>query len=508
MERDGIMAHGMSGFLNESYMVRGDQYYMAVCNKTGAIAVYNPERNLFLSPFADGPLVFSTSKDGDQVLDAFSVYGRSFSLLRIPYALKLLIQELQVMNIQMRIITEDNIDQLLNLSYQSRNIDKLLNIDNGDPNGEKVNRDIKEIIENYKKNMEVKAKVVVPQAKVAAIAQNQQQEPPREYGTEVLQPRSPIESTTYEINETVVVKNEETRQNFPATVINVSKNDQGEELYTVRYFDEEEESNVSVNRIKPYEQKNAKPGSIEYAPDSPVIPRSPDYSPPDSPVYSPKSPALSPEEGILDKAKTALDDANTSLGELGDSISSSVSGAVTGAEDALKSGLDSLSSMIPGSPQSPQSAGGPFASGQMNQVFNSLAPDKRATIMQLGGGQREQVMAQIMSQVSRQRQSGGGLNQYFTGLPVADQLSALQNTYSKKATQFKQLAGAVNAPQTSIIRPHSAAEEMYGGSLNLFAPTVEADSKKGGSLDDDSKSSSDTSTSSSVSSGNVKVIKM
>jgi hypothetical protein len=509
MERDGIMAHGMSGFLNESYMVRGDQYYMAVCNKTGAIAVYNPERNLFLSPFADGPLVFSTSKEGDQVLDAFSVYGRSFSLLRIPYALKLLIQELQVMNIQMRIITEDNIDQLLNLSYQSRNIDKLLNIDNGDPNGEKVNRDIKEIIENYKKNMEVKAKVVVPQAKVAAIAQKQQQqqEPPREYGTEVLQPRSPIESTTYEINETVVVKNEETRQNFPATVINVSKNEQGEELYTVRYFDEEEESNVSVNRIKPYEQKNAKPGSLEYAPDSPLIPASPDYTPPESPVYSPFSPPLSPAGSILDKAKTVLDDANTSLGDLGDNISSSVSSAVTGAEDALKSGLDSLSSMIPGSPQS---AGGPFASGQMNQVFNSLAPDKRATIMQLGGGQREQVMAQIMSQVSRQSQSGGGLNQYFTGLPVADQLSALQKTYSQKATQFKQLAGAVNAPQTSIIRPHSAAEEMYGGSLNLFAPTVEADSnKKGGSLDDaDSKSSSDTTTTSSVSNGNVKVIKM
>jgi hypothetical protein len=140
-----------------------------------------------------------------------------------------------------------------------------------------------------------------------------------------------------------------------------------------------------------------------------------------------------------------------------------------------------------------------------------LAPDKRATIMQLGGGQREQVMAQIMSQVSRQSQSGGGLNQYFTGLPVADQLSALQNTYSKKATQFKQLAGAVNAPQTSIIRPHSAAEEMYGGSLNLFAPTVEADSNnnKGGSSDDaDNNKSTSSSDTSSVSSGNVKVIKM
>mgnify|MGYP000698678830 CR=1 FL=1 len=56
---------------------------------------------------------------------------------------KLLIQELQVMNVQMRIITEDNIDQLTNLSYQSRNIDKLLHIDHGEDG--KVERDIKEI---------------------------------------------------------------------------------------------------------------------------------------------------------------------------------------------------------------------------------------------------------------------------------------------------------------------------------------------------------------------------
>jgi hypothetical protein len=54
-----------------------------------------------------------------------SRFGRSFSIVRIPYALKLLIQELQVMNVQMRIITEDNIDQLVNMSY-SNNINELL----------------------------------------------------------------------------------------------------------------------------------------------------------------------------------------------------------------------------------------------------------------------------------------------------------------------------------------------------------------------------------------------
>jgi DNA-directed RNA polymerase II subunit RPB2 len=129
MERDGVLAHGASAFLNESFMVRGDEYYIAVCNKTGCIAIYNETLNLFLSPFADGPIKFSTTLDGKTNIDNISRFGRSFSVVRIPYAFKLLMQELQTMNIQMRIITEDNIDQLMNMSY-SDNINKLLKIDN------------------------------------------------------------------------------------------------------------------------------------------------------------------------------------------------------------------------------------------------------------------------------------------------------------------------------------------------------------------------------------------
>jgi DNA-directed RNA polymerase II subunit RPB2 len=139
MERDSVMGHGMSYFLNESFMVRGDQYLMAICNKTGTIAVYNEEKNLFLSPFADGPLNFNITSKTTSVINSISKFGRSFSIVHIPYALKLLIQELQVMNIQMRIITEDNIDQLLNLSYQSNNINKLLNISENLVGDEMVN---------------------------------------------------------------------------------------------------------------------------------------------------------------------------------------------------------------------------------------------------------------------------------------------------------------------------------------------------------------------------------
>ena len=59
-------------------------------------------------------------------IENISRFGRSFSVLKVPYAFKLLIQELQVMNVQMRIITDQNVDQLLSMSY-SNNIIKLIN---------------------------------------------------------------------------------------------------------------------------------------------------------------------------------------------------------------------------------------------------------------------------------------------------------------------------------------------------------------------------------------------
>jgi len=153
MERDGILAHGMSYFLNESFMVRGEssEYYIAVCNKSGSIAIYNEAKNLFLSPAVDGPIKFNTNNDGTQSIMNISRFGRSFSILKVPYAFKLLIQELQVMNVQMRIITEENIDQLLSMSY-SDNINKLLKSDK--PTAELI----REITFNNKRTLAIKPK--------------------------------------------------------------------------------------------------------------------------------------------------------------------------------------------------------------------------------------------------------------------------------------------------------------------------------------------------------------
>jgi DNA-directed RNA polymerase II subunit RPB2 len=240
MERDGVMAHGASAFLNDSFMVRGDEYYMAVCNKTGCTAIYNEALNLFLSPFADGPVKFKGTMDGKLNIDNISRFGRSFSIIRIPYSLKLLIQELQVMNIQMRIITEDNIDQLLNMSY-SNNINKLLQTDSGD---------ITKLISNYKNNMMVKIRKedVERVSKISRTAQiNLQDSPPTD------------ESVPY-------------AEGSPAYA-------PGSPAYNP-------------------ESPAYAPGSPAYNPESPAYaPGSPAYNP-NSPAYNPGSPAYNPNSPV------------------------------------------------------------------------------------------------------------------------------------------------------------------------------------------------------------------
>jgi len=119
MERDCMIAHGATTFLTESMLKRGDEYYVAVCNNSGTIAVYNETKNIFISPFADGPVKFNTNIEDELNVEVVTKYGRDFSIVRVPYSFKLLMQELQVMNIQMRIITEDNVDQLTSMSYKN-----------------------------------------------------------------------------------------------------------------------------------------------------------------------------------------------------------------------------------------------------------------------------------------------------------------------------------------------------------------------------------------------------
>ena len=131
MERDCIISHGATSFLQDSMLKRGDNYYMAVCNNSGMLAIYNKSNNIFLSPDVDGPIKFTGSLNDDTKLNIKNVsrFGRSFSIVQVPYCFKLLIQELQIMNVQIRIITEDNIDKIEQLAFSK----EITDIDNLNP---------------------------------------------------------------------------------------------------------------------------------------------------------------------------------------------------------------------------------------------------------------------------------------------------------------------------------------------------------------------------------------
>jgi DNA-directed RNA polymerase II subunit RPB2 len=119
MERDSILSHGMSAFMYDSMMTRGDYYKMAICNHSGTIAIYNRNTQNFYSPVLDGPLQFEKTDVDTFVPNIVTKYGKEFSIVEVPYCLKLLMHELTSMNVQMRLITAETIDSLTTAGKRS-----------------------------------------------------------------------------------------------------------------------------------------------------------------------------------------------------------------------------------------------------------------------------------------------------------------------------------------------------------------------------------------------------
>lgn len=96
MERDVMIAHGMSRFCKERLYDVSDKYSIHVCDKCGMTASYN-----------DGESRHSHLKD-DLSIHLCNTCGNrtEFSRVDVPYAYKLMAQELQTINIVPRLITE------------------------------------------------------------------------------------------------------------------------------------------------------------------------------------------------------------------------------------------------------------------------------------------------------------------------------------------------------------------------------------------------------------------
>jgi DNA-directed RNA polymerase II subunit RPB2 len=95
MERDVMIAHGMSRFCKERLYDVSDKYSVHVCKKCGLIASYN-----------DGDKGRNTMADFSIHLCKTCGNTTDFAKVNIPYAYKLMAQELQTINVVPRIMTD------------------------------------------------------------------------------------------------------------------------------------------------------------------------------------------------------------------------------------------------------------------------------------------------------------------------------------------------------------------------------------------------------------------
>ena len=95
MERDVMLAHGMSRFCRERLYDVSDKYSVHVCKKCGMIAQYNDASGSMMSKFS-----FTVHKCSvcDNTTD--------FAYVEVPYAFKLMAHELQTINCVPRLMTE------------------------------------------------------------------------------------------------------------------------------------------------------------------------------------------------------------------------------------------------------------------------------------------------------------------------------------------------------------------------------------------------------------------
>ena len=96
MERDSFIAHGISRATKERLFEVSDKYSIHICKKCGMVPAYNDGNKN--KSYVNADFTIHHCRTCDNKTD--------FALVDMPYAYKLLSQELQTINVAMRIITE------------------------------------------------------------------------------------------------------------------------------------------------------------------------------------------------------------------------------------------------------------------------------------------------------------------------------------------------------------------------------------------------------------------
>ena len=97
MERDSVLSHGISSFMQESMMERSDKYSWVISKKSGVIYPFNPS------------IKNRVHKENEELVQ-----------VNTPYSFKLLVQELEAMGIQVRLNTDKKV-QFPELDFEDIN---------------------------------------------------------------------------------------------------------------------------------------------------------------------------------------------------------------------------------------------------------------------------------------------------------------------------------------------------------------------------------------------------
>jgi DNA-directed RNA polymerase II subunit RPB2 len=119
MERDVLIAHGSSAMLHERMMKCSDETEFFLCNSCGQMPIYNEAERIYVCPVCDGPIEFvGKTEDTIEMIKPIARTRTTFSKVKMPYAFKLLNQELATyMNLGMRFVSEKIASRLKDESW-------------------------------------------------------------------------------------------------------------------------------------------------------------------------------------------------------------------------------------------------------------------------------------------------------------------------------------------------------------------------------------------------------